>query len=204
MTSTRPIRVRPETRNDESAINEITSAAFMNAEHSDHNEQIIIRHLREANQLSVSLVAEDEFTHNILGHVAVSPVKISDGSENWYGLGPISVLPQHQGNGIGSLLVDHVLIDLQSRHAAGCVVLGNPKYYRRFGFNTEPSLQLPGVPQEYFMALTWCKPTPTGTASFNKAFERPERVTWHEVDKIDYYTMRIGLYIKRYCTAVST
>ncbi|KAE8138940.1 acyl-CoA N-acyltransferase [Aspergillus pseudotamarii] len=174
MTNTRPIRIRPETRNDESAINEVTLAAFMNAEHTDHNEQIIIRNLRNANQLSISLVAEDERTNNILGHVAVSPVKISDGSESWYGLGPISVLPQHQGNGIGSLLVEHIITDLQSRHAAGCVVLGNPNYYTRFGFRAEPSLQLPGVPQEYFMALTWCQPTPTGTVSFHKAFEKPE------------------------------
>jgi putative acetyltransferase len=106
MTSTSPIRIRPETRNDESAIKEVTLAAFTNTEHSNHNEQTIVRDLREANQLSISLVAEDEFTHNIVGHVAISPVKISDGSKNWYGLGPISVLPQHQGNGIGSLLVE--------------------------------------------------------------------------------------------------
>ena len=87
MTSARPIRIRPEAKNDESTINETILAAFMDAEHSDHNEQVIVRDLRAANQLSISLVAEDESTCNIVGHVAVSPVKISDGSENWYGLG---------------------------------------------------------------------------------------------------------------------
>ncbi|KAJ5994088.1 acyl-CoA N-acyltransferase [Penicillium sp. IBT 35674x] len=167
------IRIRSETRNDESAIEEVTLTAFMNAEHSNHNEQIIIHDLREANQLSISLVAEDEFTKIIVGHVAVSPVKISDGSENWYGLGPISVLPQHQGNGIGTLLVERVMADLQSRHAAGCVVLGNPKYYTRFGFKAEASLQLPEVPQEYFMAVTWRKLVPNGTVSYHRAFETP-------------------------------
>ncbi|KAJ5784780.1 acyl-CoA N-acyltransferase [Penicillium pulvis] len=114
MTSQKSIRIRPETKKDESAIEEVTLAAFMNAEHSDHNEQNIIRDLREAKQLSVSLVAEDELTQSIVGHVAISPVKISDGSENWYGLGPISVLPQHQGNGIGTLLVEHVMADLKA------------------------------------------------------------------------------------------
>ncbi|KAJ6088678.1 acyl-CoA N-acyltransferase [Penicillium sp. IBT 16267x] len=172
MTSKKSIRIRPETKNDESAIEEVTLAAFMNAEHSNHNEQIIVRDLREANKLSLSLVAEDELTQKIMGHVAVSAVKLSDGSENWYGLGPISVLPQHQGNGIGSLLVERAMADLQSRHAAGCVVLGNPNYYTRFGFKADPSLQLPGVPWEYFMALTWRKPTPTGTALYHKAFDR--------------------------------
>jgi putative acetyltransferase len=60
MTSTRSVRIRPETRNNESAIKEVTLAAFMITEHSNHNEQNIIRDLREANQLSISLVAEDQ------------------------------------------------------------------------------------------------------------------------------------------------
>ncbi|KAJ5671286.1 acyl-CoA N-acyltransferase [Penicillium longicatenatum] len=171
MTSEMSIRIRPETINDESAIEELTLAAFMNAEHSNHNEQVIVSDLREANQLSISLVAEEEPLKSIVGHVAVSPVAVSDGSENWDGLGPISVLPQHQGNSIGSLLVHRAMVELQVRHAAGCVVLGNPNYYTRFGFKPEPSLQLLGVPQEYFTAFTWRKPTPTGTVSYHNAFE---------------------------------
>lgn len=173
MSSKRSIHIRPETTNDESAIEEVTLAAFKGAEHSNHNEHAIVGGLREANQLSISLVAEDGLIQNVVGHVAISPVKISDGSENWYGLGPISIIPQYQGNGIGSLLVDRVLADLQSRHAAGCVVLGRPEYYTRFGFKPEPSLQLLGVPQEYFMAVTWRKPVPTGIVSYHKAFETP-------------------------------
>ncbi|KAE8162929.1 hypothetical protein BDV40DRAFT_264274 [Aspergillus tamarii] len=175
MTSRLPVRIRPETKSDVPAIEAVTSAAFLNAEHSEHNEQFIINGLREASQLSISLVAEDEATHTIMGHIAVSPVRISDGSEGWYGLGPVSVLPQYQGNGVGSLLVEQVLAELQSCHAAGCVVLGNPKYYTRFGFKTHPSLELPGVPPEYFMALTWRKPTPTGTVKFHESFEVPAR-----------------------------
>ncbi|GIJ89508.1 hypothetical protein Asppvi_008450 [Aspergillus pseudoviridinutans] len=174
MRSARQIRIRPETKSDASSIDEVTSAAFANAEHTDHNEQSIVRGLRGANHLSVSLVAEDEVTQTIVGHVAVSPVNISDGSENWYGLGPISVLPEYQGNGIGSILIERAMADIQTRHAAGCVVLGSPKYYTRFGFKAEPSLQLPGVAPEYFMALTWRKPTPIGTVTYHKAFEAEE------------------------------
>ncbi|KAJ5144378.1 hypothetical protein N7476_004819 [Penicillium atrosanguineum] len=153
------------------AIEEVTSTAFMNAKHTDHNEQFIIRGLREADHLTISLVAEVEVTHTIVGHIAVSPLTITDGSENWYGLGPISVLPQYQGNGVGSSFIKGASADLQSRHAAGCFVLGNPKYYTHFGFKAYPSLQLPGVPPEFFMALTWRKPTPIGTVSYHRAFE---------------------------------
>jgi putative acetyltransferase len=171
MTSARQIFIRLEKESDVPAIEEVTSTAFMNAEHTDHNEQFIVRGLREANHLSISLVAEDEVTHTIVGHAAVSPINISAGCEKWYGLGPVSVLPQYQRNGVGSLLVERALANLRSRNTAGCVVLGNPKYYTRFGFKAVPSLQLPGVPPEYFMALTWRKPTPTGTVSYHKAFE---------------------------------
>ncbi|KAH8424829.1 uncharacterized protein LDX57_002572 [Aspergillus melleus] len=174
MTNATPIRIRPETKSDVAVIEEVTSTAFQNADHSNHNEQFIVRDLREANQLSISLVAEDEITEEIVGHIAVSPVGISDGSENWYGIGPISVLPQYQGKGIGSSLIKRVLADLQSRQAAGCVVLGNPKYYTRFGFKVNQPLQLPGAPPEHFMALTWHEPTPVGTVSFDKAFEASE------------------------------
>jgi putative acetyltransferase len=170
MTSAMQIRVRPETQSDTREIEDVTAAAFINAEHTDHNEQFIVRGLRRANSLSISLVAEDEDTHTIVGHAAVSPVTISNGSEDWYGLGPISVIPQYQGNGVGSCLMERALAELQTRHAAGCVVLGNPNYYTRFGFKTDPSLQLPGVLPDYFMTLTWRKPTPTGTVSYHKAF----------------------------------
>ncbi|KAL5361497.1 hypothetical protein BJX96DRAFT_152124 [Aspergillus floccosus] len=167
------VLIRPETNGDKQVIEEVISAAFLNAEHTHHNEQFIVRDLREANQLSISLVAEDEATHTIVGHIAVSPVNISDGSEKWYGLGPVSVLPQHQGNGIGSLLIERVLADLKIHHAGGCVVLGSPKYYTRFGFKPNPALELPGVPSEYFMTLTWRKPAPIGIVSFQEAFEAP-------------------------------
>ncbi|OAA79403.1 Acyl-CoA N-acyltransferase [Akanthomyces lecanii RCEF 1005] len=172
MTNAKQIHIRRETVCDAPVIEEVTAIAFMNAEHTDHNEQFIVRALREASQLSVSLVAEDEATLAIVGHVAISPVAISDGSENWHGLGPISVLPEYQGHGVGSRLVERALADLQTSHAAaGCVLLGNPKFYTRFGFKVDPSLKYPGAPAEFFMALAWREPAAAGTVSFHKAFE---------------------------------
>ncbi|MEC4630073.1 N-acetyltransferase, partial [Bacillus safensis] len=86
----------------------------------------------------------------LLGHVAVSPVTVSDGSTGWYGLGPISVLPARQGQGIGAALMRAAIDALRQQGARGCVLLGEPAYYGRFGFRAEPGLVLPGVPAEYF------------------------------------------------------
>lgn len=96
------IVIRNETHDDGCAINEVTVAAFKTLEIGGHTEQFIIAALRAANALTVSLVAEMD--GRVVGHIAFSPVTISDGAPNWYGLGPVSVLPEYQRQGIGKAL----------------------------------------------------------------------------------------------------
>ncbi len=97
--------VRNETESDVTSISDITRAAFENHPFSNQTEQFIIIALRAANALTISLVTEIE--GKVVGHIAFSPVTISDGSPDWYGLGPISVLPEYQKRGIGkSLMID--------------------------------------------------------------------------------------------------
>lgn len=162
------IQIRPEQLQDIAAIEAVTIEAFRNAPHTSHTEQFIVRALRSAGQLSVSLVAVED--GNVIGHVAISPVVISSGAAHWYGLGPISVLPEHQGQRVGSQLMDQALAQLQKIGASGCVVLGDPGYYARFGFKAEPSLVLPDVPPQYFQAIAFVGPIPSGTVSYHEAF----------------------------------
>jgi len=102
--------------------------------------------------------------------VAVSPVTVSGGVVGWYGLGPVSVAPTCQGRGVGRALVERALAELRAQGAAGCVVLGEPVYYARFGFVAEPALVLAGVPAEYFQALAFIGPPPSGTVAYQPAF----------------------------------
>lgn len=162
------IKVRNEAPSDADAIEAVTAAAFLNAPHTSNTEQFIINELRRAGQLTVSLVAEEE--SRIVGHVAISPVTISDGSHGWYGLGPISVAPERQNRGIGTQLMERALEELCKLGAAGCVVLGDPKYYQRFGFKAEPAIVLPSVPPEYFQAVRFRGEIPAGTVSYHEAF----------------------------------
>jgi len=147
---------------------EIDCRSFPQGPAHEHTEQFIVNELRRAGQLSVSLVAEDNAA--IVGHVAVSPVSISDAGDGWYGLGPISVAPGRQGQGIGGQLMAQALAELRRLGAAGCVVLGDPEYYCRFGFKTEPSLVLPDVPPEHFQAISFHGTIPAGTVSYHQAF----------------------------------
>ena len=165
---TMSLKIRHEVSADVDAIHAVTTAAFLNAPHTAHTEQFIVKALREAGKLTISLVAEVD--GHVIGHVAVSPVSISDGVSDWYGLGPISVLPAYQGQGAGSLLMREALRVLRERAASGCVVLGEPDYYGRFGFRAEPGLSLPDVPPEYFQAISFNGMMPRGVVTYDESF----------------------------------
>jgi putative acetyltransferase len=135
---------------------------------SSHTEQFIIEALRAAKALTLSLVAEAD--GRVIGHIAFSPVIISDGTPNWYGLGPVSVLPAYQRQGVGKALIEEGLSHLKHMNAQGCCLVGHPDYYRKFGFKNMPGLVHEGVPQEVFFVLSFDGHTPQGTVAFHEGF----------------------------------
>ena len=161
--------IRSETGADVGAIAEVTAAAFKTLEISNYTEQFIIAALRAAKALTVSLVGEAD--GRVIGHIAFSPVTISDGTRNWYGLGPVSVLPEYQRQGVGKALIQEGLSRLNDMNAKGCCLVGHPDYYRKFGFKNMPELVLEGVPQEVFFALSFGGNTPHGTVTFHDGFK---------------------------------
>lgn len=164
--------IREEQPEDVESIYVLTASAFERAKHTSHTEHFIVNALRREGLLTVSLVAIEN--DKVIGHVAISPVTISPEATGWYGLGPISVAPHRQGLGVGTTLVKSALADLQDKGAAGCVVLGEPEYYGRFGFRTQPNLKLLGVHQEYFQALSFNGDLPSGTVQYHKSFDVTE------------------------------
>lgn len=167
--TTQEIVIRAETKADTAAITEVTVAAFETMEISHHTEQIVIEALRSAGALTVSLVAE--VNDRVVGHIAFSPVAISDGTKNWYGLGPVSVLPEYQRRGIGKALIQQGLSRLRKLRAKGCCLVGHPQYYRKFGFENVTGLVHEGVPQEVFFALAFDGHFPQGAVMFHEGFK---------------------------------
>ena len=167
------IVIRNETHDDVCAISEVTIAAFKTLEISGHTEQFIIEALRAADALPVSLVAE--LAGRVIRHIAFSPVTLSDGTANWYGLGPVSVLPECQRQGIGKELIQEGLSRLKAMNARGCCLVGHPDYYRKFGFENPSGLAHEGVPQEVFFALSFDGPIPQGSVSFHEGFKAEGR-----------------------------
>jgi len=160
--------IRGETTSDIEAIAQVTIAAFRTLPISNHTEQFIIKALRAAGALALSLVAEIE--GRVVGHVAFSPVVISDGTKDWYGLGPVSVLPEYQRQGIGKSLINEGLSKLKLSGGQGCALVGDPNYYIRFGFKNFPELVHEGIPQEVFLALPFNERIPRGIVVFHEGF----------------------------------
>ena len=165
---TQDVLIRDEKCADFSAISDVTAAAFRTIEISNHTEQFIIEELRAAQALTISLVAE--VAGRIVGHIAFSPVAMSDGTRDWYGLGPVSVHPDFQNQGIGKALVRKGLSRLKELEARGCCLVGHPQYYRQFGFENVGGLVFEGVPQEVFFVLSFDGNIPQGQVVFHEGF----------------------------------
>ena len=163
------IVLRPETDADIATIHALTTAAFKDMPFSDGDEPDLVDSLRRDGDLTLSLVAED--AERIVGHIAFSPVTISDGSPDWYGLGPVSVWPELQKQGIGGALIRRGIADLRERGARGIILLGSPVYYSRFGFEHDPALTYPGPPAEYFQRLVLTGEPARGEVRYAPAFD---------------------------------
>jgi putative acetyltransferase len=162
------IIIRDEQPGDAVSITDLTIEAFKTLEVSNHTEQFVIEALRIAGALTLSLVAE--LGGRVVGHIAFSPVTMSDGTTGWYGLGPVSVAPELQRQGIGKALIQEGLQRLKALGARGCCLVGHPEYYRQFGFSNYRGLAIEGVPPEVFFALSFDGDTPNGSAMFHDAF----------------------------------
>jgi len=168
-----PLIIRSECGPDWDAIGEVVHAAFLN--HPQHapgalpHEPRLVKDLRAAGALSLSLVAEDGGV--TVGHVAFSEVLIDGQRGGWYGLGPVAVHPSRQRQGIGSALINQGIAELRERGARGIALVGDPGYYTRFGFSADPDLVLDGVPPQYFLALPLAMPKEQGTVTFHPAFK---------------------------------
>ena len=163
------IVIRAEQPADSEAIFELTRVAFLTAAHSCQREQFVVNALRRSGDLALSLVAVK--AARLVGHVAFSPVSIASGDAGWYGVGPLSVLPECQRQGIGTRLMQQGMATLMSLRAGGCVLVGDPAFYGRLGFSPCIDLTLPEVPPEYFLGRRFGDATAKGEVKFSAAFE---------------------------------
>jgi putative acetyltransferase len=165
---TSQLTIRSETPADEAAIYDITKRAFAPMPYAGGDEQELITTLRDGGALTISLVAELEGV--LVGHIAFSPATSDDGAAGWFALGPVSVDPDYQKQGIGGALIKAGFARLNALDAAGCILTGNPTYYQRFGFKPCPDLAPLREPAPFFMAIELGGKRPTARFAFHPLF----------------------------------
>ncbi|HUO98222.1 MAG TPA: N-acetyltransferase [Rhizomicrobium sp.] len=163
------VNIRNQIEADFAAVHELVIAAFKTLPIAAGTEQFIMDALWRTGAAAVALVAED--VGRIVGQAAFSKVLVGGRDVGWHGCGPVSVLPTRHRQGIGSALMRAGLDRLRALGSKGCVVVGHPDYYPRFGFANTDAMSLPGVPPEAFMAIRFEGEMPRGEVTFDKAFE---------------------------------
>jgi len=163
------LTIRAEIAGDEPAIHALTAAAFKPMAYSDGTEPAIIDALRAAGELTLSLVAVHG--EDIVGQITFSPVTIDGVHDDWFGLGPVSVLPARQSEGIGGALIREGLSQLTAKGAKGCVLVGNPDYYGRFGFVGGTDLTYGSLDRDYVQRLALNGPARGGELLYAPSFE---------------------------------
>jgi putative acetyltransferase len=165
------LTIRAETRNDYAQVADVTASAF-----GKEREAQMVEAIRgsEGYVPDLSLVAE--LDGRIVGHVLLSYVRLAGSGRRILVLAPISVVPEHQGRGIGSALVGHALRRADEFGEPLVLVLGHADYYRRFGFRPASEFGIsppdPEIPDEVFMAIPLASYDPTlrGRVVFPPAF----------------------------------
>jgi putative acetyltransferase len=165
------VTIRQEIEADYDAIRGVHIAAFPTSGEAD-----LVDRLRENHKLVISRVAIDPDTNDVVGHIAYSPVTLDESSICvGLGLAPVAVKPEWQSKGIGSRLIESTLDSCRAAGTEFVVVLGEPEYYKRFGFAPASGF---GLSNEYgvddpFMAIelrTGCLKMATGLVRYAEEF----------------------------------
>ncbi|HEX6375207.1 MAG TPA: N-acetyltransferase [Allosphingosinicella sp.] len=164
------LTIRPESGDDVGAIRAVHLAAFPTAAEAD-----LVARLHDDYDSEISLVAEQ--AGEIVGHALLSRMNVSGEGRVFraLGLGPVGVLPGTQGSGVGSQLIRAALATAESLGEEVVFVLGEPDYYRRFGFSAEAAAPFASpYSGPYFMAL-WLRSDleapASGSAAYAPAFD---------------------------------
>tara|TARA_R110002073_G_scaffold61577_3_gene154782 strand:+ start:4579 stop:5091 length:513 start_codon:yes stop_codon:yes gene_type:complete len=162
------IEIREEHQSDIDAIHLLTEEAFRPMPFAGGDEQDVIVRLRACGALTLSLVAVS--AGGVVGQITFSPATAEDKSSPWFALGPVSVAPDRQGEGIGGQLINAGLELIDAMGALGCILTGNPVYYSRFGFMVSAKHSPENEPGEYFQLKLLAGKSPLGRFAFHDAF----------------------------------
>ncbi len=137
----------------------ITREAFWNLYAPGCDEHLVLHQLRKSKSYIKELDLVAVTGDRIIGHVISTKARVVNSSNIFSEvlcLGPVSVLPEFQQNGVGSKLINSSVTEAKKLGFSGIILFGNPYYYHRFGFRNAAEFEITtkdGENFEPFMAL---------------------------------------------------
>ena len=158
--------IRPARAEDVAAIDTLLRESF-----PAPAEANLVRDLCVDGDMVLMLVAIDEGTDGLIGAIAFSRMAVEIGGKpiNAVALAPIAIARDWRQQGVGEALVAAGLERLEKEGVVLCFALGDPAFYGRFGFAADPGITVPGIPQEYVLALPFARPA-RGEVRYHAAF----------------------------------
>lgn len=172
------IEIKTATNEDYKEIQRVVQRAFESEEMSDHNEHHLVIKIKDSKAYvpELSLIAKED--GKIIGHIMLSKITIKDDEDRIesLALAPVSVIPEFQNRGIGSILTKKSIVIAEQLGFTSIIVLGHDTYYPKFGFEEAPKYNIYPpfeVPSSYFMVkfLTENVSDIKGIVHYSKAFE---------------------------------
>ena len=173
-----PIQTRQEQAPDHHAVSDLLAQAFRDEPYSDHTEQFLVERLRKSNAFipELALVAKDG--EQVVGYILLTKLHISNGKQQFesLALAPVAVLPSHQRQGIGTMLIEHAHRLARKIGDTSVLLIGHQDYYPRFGYRRASAygISFPfDAPDENCMALELVEDglkNVTGEVLYPKAF----------------------------------
>lgn len=147
------LEVRVEKIKDHESVRRVNMIAFGRKAESE-----LVDSIRNTDAFISELSLVAVLRDRIIGHLLISKVQIesNDHSEEILSLAPISVIPEYQRMGVGTKLIESALIKCGSLGYPALVVLGNPKFYTKFGFKEASKYEIKShynIPSEAYMVL---------------------------------------------------
>jgi len=154
------IYIRQESVDDYQAVFDLIEQAFKYEEHSNHQEQFLVEKLRQSSEFIPELSLIAEVNNKPIGYILLTKIKIhnEEKKEDYpsLALAPIAVLPEFQGKGVGSRLIEEAHKIAAQLDFGSIILLGHASYYPRFGYVTmaEYGISTPfDVPDENCMLI---------------------------------------------------
>lgn len=154
------IVIRQELISDYKATEAVVRLAFENEEYSDQSEHYLVSRIRKTKAFipELSLVAVNNASQEVVGHILLSKIKIVNENQKIesLALAPLAVLPEYQNKGVGKLLIHEALAKAKQLNHGSVIVMGHPAYYPKFAFKTAADFGINPpfeVPKEAFMAI---------------------------------------------------